>query len=310
MHFNKTVSISKCIKAFDSYLHYERDLSVSYRVFCCHIAQLFLQSRYGNLSIRISLLRPYDVTLFVLSYSNKESPRRTQRMASALRSFLRFLTLQYNAIDLTSLVPAVAVWSQDQIPAYLTKIEIQKLLNSFDISTKKGLKEYTILKLLYSLGLRASEVANLTLEDIHWNTGELIIHGKGPRLSKMPLLQSLGDDLIHYLHHGRPACDSSSLFVSSAMKAMTGNMISKIVSKALKNAGLYHKKGMAAHSLRHSFATHLLQKGATMQQISEVLRHRRIDSAQIYAKVDFERLRSIAPAWPINWNQEVKHEIS
>ncbi len=189
-------------------------------------------------------------------------------------------------------------------------MEIQKLLNYFDITNENGLKKYTILRLLYSLGLRASEVANLTLDDIQWNTGELIIRGKGHRINKMPLSQGLGDDLVLYLRHGRPVCDLSSLFVSCKMKAMTGNMISKIVSKALKNTGLYHKKGMAAHSLRHSFATHLLQKGATMQQIAEVLRHRSLDTTQIYAKVDFERLRSIAPAWPINWKQEVKHEIS
>lgn len=302
MHLYKTVSIEKCIKAFDTYLHYERDLTAPYRYFCCRIARLFLQSRYGSLPICVSLLKPHDITSFVLSYSNKESPKRTQRMTSVIRSFLRFLTLQYGAIDFTSLVPAVAVWSQDQIPAYLTEAEIKKLMNHCDRTTRKGLQDYTILRLLYSLGLRASEVASLTLDDIHWDTGELTIHGKGSRLSRMPLSQDLGDDLVNYLRQGRPLCDSISLFVSSQLKAMTRNIISTMVSRALKNAGLYHKKGMAAHLLRHSLATHLLQRGATMQQISEVLRHQSIDTTQIYAKVDFKRLRSLAPPWPQTWN--------
>jgi integrase/recombinase XerD len=119
----------------------------------------------------------------------------------------------------------------------------------------------------------------------------------------MPLSQDLGDDLVNYLRHGRPLCNSISLFVSSSFKSLTSNAISSIVSKALKKVGLYRKKGMAAHVLRHSLATHLLQKGATMQQISEVLRHQSIDNTQIYAKVDFKRLRSLALPWPKTWNQ-------
>ena len=223
-------------------------------------------------------------------------------MASVIRSFLRFLTLQYGVIDLTGLIPAVAVWSQDQVPTYLTQSEIKKLLSHVDKTTQKGLQDYTILRLLYSLGLRASEVANLTLDDIHWGSGELSIHGKGSKLSKMPLSQVLGDDLVNYLRHGRPLCNSVSLFVSGSLKAMSSNNISKRVSGALKSAGLYRKKGMSAHLLRHSLATHLLQKGATIQQISEVLRHQSIDTTQIYAKVDFKRLRSLAPPWPKTWN--------
>jgi site-specific recombinase XerD len=302
MYLDKTTSIDECIKAFDTYLHDERELTDSYRQLCCRIVKLFLQSRYGNLPVCVSLLKPHDIISFVLSYSKKESPKRTQGMASVMRSFLRFLTLQYGAIDFTGLIPAVAVWSQGQIPVYLTEPEIKKLLNHCDRTTQKGLQDHIILRLLYSLGLRVSEVANLTLDDFHWDTGELSIHGKGSRLSKMPLSQDLGDDLVNYLRQGRPLCDSIKFFISSKLKALTGNAISKMVSGALKKAGLYHKKGMAAHVLRHSLATHLLQKGATMQQISEVLRHQSLDSTQIYAKVDFKRLKSIAPPWPKAWN--------
>jgi integrase/recombinase XerD len=302
MHLDKTISIDKCIKAFDTYLHNERSLTALYRKFCCCIAKLFLQSRFGNLTVCVSLLKPHDITSFVLSYANEGSPKRTQRMASVIRSFLRFLTLQYGVIDFTGLIPAVAVWSQDRVPTYLTHAEIKKLLNHVDKTTQKGLQDFTILRLLYSLGLRASEVANLTLDDIHWSTGELCLHGKGSKLSKMPLSQDLGDDLVNYLRHGRPLCNLVSLFVSGSMKAMTSGNISKRVSGALKNAGLYRSKGMSAHLLRHSLATHLLQKGATIQQISEVLRHQNIDTTQIYAKVDFKRLRSLAPPWPKSWN--------
>ena len=227
MHLDKAVSLTKCIKTFDTYLHDERGLTSSYSRLCCRIAKLFLQSRYGNLPVRVDLLKPHDIISFVLSYSNKESPKRTQGMASIMRSFLRFLTLQYGAIDFASLIPAVAVWSQEQIPVYLTEAEIRKLLNQCDRMTQQGLQNYTILRLLYSLGLRASEIANLTLDDFLWNTGELRIHGKGSRLYRMPLSQDLGDDLVHYLRQGRPFCASISLFVSNKLKTLTSNAISK-----------------------------------------------------------------------------------
>lgn len=145
MHLNKTVSIDECIKAFDTYLHDERDLSATYRYLCCRIAKLFLRSRYKSLPVCVSLLKPQDITSFVLSYSNGKPPKQTQGMTSILRSFLRFLTLQYGAIDFTSLIPAVAVWSQDHIPAYLTKAEIKKLLGHCDKTIRKGLQDYTIL---------------------------------------------------------------------------------------------------------------------------------------------------------------------
>lgn len=303
MHLDKTISIVKCIKMFDTYLHDERGLTASYSHFCCRIAKLFLESKYRNLPVCFSLLQPRDIISFVSSYSNKDSPKRTKKMASAIRVFLRFLTLQYGVIDFTGLIPAVAVWSQEQIPVYLTEAEVRKLLNQYDRMTQGGLRNYTILRLLYSLGLRASEVANLTLEDFLWKTGELNIHGKGSRLSRMPLSQDLGDDLVNYLRHGRPICDSISFFVSKSFKSLTSNAISSFVSKALKKVGLYRKKGIAAHVLRHSLATHLLQKGATMQQISEVLHHRTIDNTQIYAKVDFKRLKLLALPWPKTWDQ-------
>ncbi len=297
----KSISMEKCIKLFDTYLQYERDLSASYRYSCRQIARLFLHFRFADKPICPVLLKPQNITSFVLSYASKSSPRRTQGMVSVLRAFLRFLTLHFGTHDFTGLIPAVAVWSKDQIPSYLSKSEVLKLHNYFDKKTLKGLQDYTIVRLLYSLGLRASEVANLTLDDFHWVTGELSIHGKGSKLSKMPLSQGLGDDLVNYLRQ-RPSCNTPNFFVSTRLNALNGHSIGKMVSEALKNLGLRRKKGMAAHSLRHSLATHLLQKGASLQQICEVLRHQSIDSTQIYAKVDFKRLRSLAQAWPKSWN--------
>ena len=150
--------------------------------------------------------------------------------------------------------------------------------------------------------MRACEIANLTLEDFDWVNGELIVKGKGSRINRMPLTQDLGDDLVAYLINGRPRCSSRILFISAypPYHGLLPRAISQIVARAFKRASL-NKKGKA-HLFRHSLATHLLNKGATLQQVGDVLRHQSINTTAIYAKVDFNRLRQLTQAWPGNLN--------
>lgn len=305
MNSKKHGSIELYIKRFDKYLDCERGLVVSYRNYCCHIAKQFLQSQFKTKSVCINLIKPSDVTAFVFSYARNESPKRTQRMSSALRSFLRFLRLDHHLnIDFSNLILPVAVWKKDQIPSYLTNKEVKAVLNQCDRTSAKGLRDYTIMKTLSSLGLRASEVVKLTLDDIDWHNGELVVRGKGGRISRLPLTQELGNDLATYLIQGRPSlCTCRNFFVSirPPSHGISVQTVSNIVSTVLKDAGLAYKKG-ASHLFRHTLATQLLQKGATLSEIAEILRHQSIDTTEIYAKVDFRRLRALAPAWPQHWN--------
>jgi site-specific recombinase XerD len=128
----------------------------------------------------------------------------------------------------------------------------------------------------------------------------VLVHGKGGRQDVLPLPADVGESLARYLRHGRPACSCRRLFVRARAPrrgfASTG-AVSTMVRRALERAGLDPpRKG--GHILRHALACSMLRRGATLTEIGQVLRHRRADTTTIYAKVDFQALRALAPAWP------------
>jgi site-specific recombinase XerD len=143
-------------------------------------------------------------------------------------------------------------------------------------------------------------VVALQLDDINWRAGEILVRGKGLRHDRMPLPPDVGEALTSYLRRDRPRCQTRRVFI--CMKAPNRGFahpstLSTIVRRAIARAGL-HPPLKGAHVLRHSLATSLLRSGATMGEIGEVLRHRIPQTTEIYAKVDFEGLRSLAHRWP------------
>lgn len=300
---HKQSQIEDCIVVFNEYLEYQKSLSERYRYHVCSIARLFLYYRFQLTRFCLNQIKINDITNFVHHYSRHESPYRTRNMATALRGFLQFLKFKdMVAIDFSGSIPPVAIWKQDRIPDFLSKKEIKELLNSCNKKTITGLRDYTILRLLLGLGLRACEVANLTIDDFDWTNGELIIHGKGAKISRLPLMQDLGDDLVAYLLKGRPTCSVRSFFVSKSQpfQQLKVQSINHIVGDAFNRAGI--KKRGKAHIFRHTFAVQLLNSGASLQEVGEILRHQSIDTTAIYAKVDFNKLRTIARPWPKNAN--------
>ena len=174
------------------------------------------------------------------------------------------------------------------------------MLDSCDRRTSTGRRDYAILLLLARLGLRGGEVVSLQLDDIAWRTGEILVRGKGLLHDLMPLPVDVGEALTAYLRRDRPVCKTRRVFV--CMKAprsgFTGpSTVSTIVRRALDRAGL-HPALKGAHVMRHSLATSMLRSGASMGEIGEVLRHRVPSTTEIYAKLDFEGLRSLAQPWP------------
>ncbi|MEX4004462.1 site-specific integrase, partial [Paraburkholderia sp. EG285A] len=150
-------------------------------------------------------------------------------------------------------------------------------------------------------GLRSSEVASLTLDDIDWEAGTLNIHGKGGRESPLPLLAQVGEAIADYLKNGRADSESRSVFlrIKAPIRGFkTEKAVGNVVKYALERAGIDSpRKG--AHQFRHALATQMLRQGSSMAEISEVLRHKSPDSTRIYAKVDLDSLRTLAQPWPI-----------
>jgi site-specific recombinase XerD len=174
------------------------------------------------------------------------------------------------------------------------------LLASVDRTRPQGLRDEAILLLLARLGLRAGEVARLSLDDLDWDAGELVIRGKRGRLDRLPLPWDVGEALGRYLREARPACPTRQVFVclrAPRRGFQAGNAVGTIVRRALARAGL-HPPHRGAHLLRHSLATRLLREGASLMEIGDLLRHQNLDTTRIYAKVDEPALRRLAPPWP------------
>jgi integrase/recombinase XerD len=255
--------IEDCLVQFEN--HLQRGLSEGYRKNLLSVARLFLFEFFKQKEIEFSRIKPSNITKFVNHYSQHDSPQNNQNTYSALRKFLRFLKFKgFVETDYSGIVVHAPIWRMDRIPEYLTDDEIVKIQNVCDKETPVGLRDYSILRLLGGLGLRACEIARLTLEDFDWTNGELIVHGKGSRISRMPLTQALGDVIVTYLLNGRPNCSSRCLFISAypPFHGLISRSISQIVARIFKRAGL--KKKGKAHLFRHTFATKLLNKGATL----------------------------------------------
>lgn len=289
------------VQLFRQYLVCQRNLAPSTIHHYLDTVVRFLNQRFGIMSPNLEALCAQDVTDFMLQQARRYSTGQTQLIASGLRSFFRFL-LQQALItnDLAQCVPTPARRRLSTLPKFINADDIERLLQSIDQTSSDGLRNYAILQLLARLGLRANEVATLALNDLDWEAGEIIVRGKGGRYDRLPLPYDVGQAIANYLHDGRPSCSTRRVFVRQRAPRRgfaNGEAVGTIVRRALARAGLNpaHK---GAHLLRHSLATRLLRNGASLTEIGELLRHRDLNTTQIYAKVDEFSLSKLALPWP------------
>jgi site-specific recombinase XerD len=286
-------------RSFERYLREERRLSQASLDNALPYVRRLLAHRFGDGAIVLDALQPSDVTGFVLSTVRTMSPSRAKLLVGALRSFFRFLLSRGEiAVDLTGAVPSVADWRLSSVPKGIEPRDVRRLLKSCDRRTPTGRRDYAVLLLLARLGLRGGEVAALTLDDIDWEAGELTIRGKGPRADCLPLPKDVGEAIVAYLRRGRPTCATRHLFVTARapIRPFKQTAVGCIVRRSIARAGVdAPRKG--AHVLRHTLAIQMLRRGASLPEIGELLRHRRLDTTAIYAKVDLRALRALAQPW-------------
>jgi integrase len=164
-----------------------------------------------------------------------------------------------------------------------------------------GRRDYAVVLCLARLGLRAGEVARLKLEDVDWHRGTLTVRRtKNHRTSLLPLPQPVGQAWVNYLRRGRPPTALREIFVSGhePPRAMTTNSISKVVTRALVRAGLSSQPSRGAHLLRHTLATQLVQHGASLKAVADLLGHQNLQTTRVYAKVNRPMLAEVAQPWP------------
>lgn len=264
----------------------------------------FLPERFGTGRVRLSQLAVRDVAGFVQCTAHGHSRGHALSVVTALRSFLRFARYRgYIETDLGSAMPRVANWKLAGLPKYLPRGAVRQVLAHCERTTATGRRNYAILLLLARLGLRGGEVVDMRLEDIDWRKGELTVRSKkGGAGGRFPLPAEVGKAIAGYLEAGRPRCSCRNVFVrlyAPYRPLAHSGVVSKIVRCAIEQAGVESpRKG--AHTFRHTLATDLLRKGASLEEIGRVLRHKNPDTTAIYAKVEIEALRQLALPWAGN----------
>jgi site-specific recombinase XerD len=289
----------RLLARFAGYLARERGLAES--TIDRHVGQVrpFLRVRDTGEMVDLRRLDASDVTAFVLAWCRDNRGGTAVRMVTALRSLLRFLHVDgLIGQPLVQAVPSVAEWKLASLPKALDAAEVAALLESCDQATVAGRRAYAILVVLVRLGLRAGEVARLSLDDVDWRRGEITVRGKGNRHERLPLPADVGQAIVSYLDRGRPATTSTSrevfMTVLAPHRALTRGAVTEVVARAAERAGLGR---IYAHRLRHTAATGMLRGGGSLVEIGQVLRHHRPRTTMIYARVDTEALRTLARPW-------------
>jgi site-specific recombinase XerD len=289
------------LQQFQHYLRQERGLSEATITGYTPVVRAFLAECFPTDTPDFHQLCAGDITGFVRRQAERITTKYAKSVVSALRAFLRYL-LHRGTIDtdLTACVPTIATWLLSNVPKFLGAEQIQRVLNGCDRATALGKRNYAILLLLARLGLRAGEVVALTLEDLDWEAGLITVRGKGKRVAQLPLPVEVGTALADYLRQARPPCASRRVFIrAKAPRVGFANSIAicSLVERALQRAGL-KAAYRGSHLFRHSLATQMLNQGASLGEIGDLLRHRCPDTTAIYAKVDLNALRAIALPWP------------
>lgn len=289
-------------REYAQYLTAERGLAPVTVSSYVEVLGRLLGDQFGDSPLDFGALTVSTITTFVVRQARTMSPRYAQGIVSALRSICRFLR-QRGAIDrdLAAALPSVSDWRLATIPKYLNPEEVERVLQTCGRHTAVGRRDYAILLLLARLGLRAGEIIALELEDIRWRAGEILVRSsKRLPQDRLPLVADVGDALATSLRRDRPPHATRRVFLCTrAPRRGFGNpsTVSAIVRRALARAGLSPAlKG--AHLFRHSLATRMLRHGASLPEIGVVLRHRAVQTTEIYAKVDLDTLRALAHPWP------------
>jgi site-specific recombinase XerD len=283
------------LASFEQYLLNERALAASTTAAYLARARRFLSGRPGR---SLADLRAGDVTAAVLAESSAVSAGSAQYFVAALRAFLRFCFLEgLTGTDLAGAALAVTGRRRSLLPQGIAAADAEALVASCDRSRPDGRRDYAVLLSLLRLGLRASEVAGLLLDDIDWRAGEVTVHGKGQRDDRLPLPADVGEAIAGYLSGGRPATARREVFLRALAPVgpLGRGAVSSIVRRACARSGI---PPAGAHRLRHTVACQMLAAGVPLTEIGQVLRHRAISSTASYARVDLAALRELAQPWP------------
>jgi integrase/recombinase XerD len=297
MSRSRSVVVASCevlLERFAAYLREERGVSVLTVDAYVSDSRRFL-SRYGSSDLRA--MTAGEVSAVVVGEVAYRSPATVRRFGVSVRAFLRYCHVAALVEhDLSESVLPISGRRRSLLPKGLTDTQVTALLRSCDRRTAGGRRDYAVILVMLRLGLRATEVATLRLDDIDWRDGLVTVHGKHSRTDQLPLPVDVGEAITGYLRRGRPRTTAREVFIRmhAPRAAMTRGGITAVVLEASRRAGL---APIRAHRLRHTAACQMLRAGVTPAQIGQVLRHHSAGATASYARVDVEQLRTLARPW-------------
>lgn len=234
---------------------------------------------------------------FVLDRAKPHGRGRARGITVATRAYLKYLVaIGQCPVGRDHAVPSFASWQLATTPRFLGQSDLDRLMIACDGEDR--LRDRAVILLLARLGLRASEVADLTFDAIDWVTSRITLAGKARREERLPLTQEIGDAILAYIERARPHIVSTRVFLTSAapVRPISRIAVKCIVRRALDRAQI-RSVHRGAHVLRHSAATAMLRSGASLAGVGAVLRHRSPSVTALYAKVDIGLLSEIAQPW-------------
>jgi len=250
----------------------------------------------------LARLTPEKIETFFLDHAQAMGQAERRSMQSALRTFLRFgLQQGYFRHSLDQAVPTLRTYKLSTVPRALTEEQAQRIIDAVDIRAHSGRRDYAILQLLYTYGVRGGQVRALRMEDIRWADNQILFRAsKNGKDSLLPISDEVGQSLLDYIRYARPHYSYPQVFLTcrAPYHPLTdSSSLSAIVNRHIRAARIdVPSKG--AHAFRHGFATRMVEKGHTLKEVADVLGHRHLSTTFIYTKVDFNALKQVALDWP------------
>lgn len=249
----------------------------------------FIMRNYGVVPEHVE--QPMVERFMAWLYDRNRSAASQARRLSGVKSFYNYLLIN----DRVQQLPTDNVDNPRQdraLPDVLTVGEIDAMLATFDMTTSKGCRDSAIVEVLYSCGLRVSELTSLKVSDLFFGEGYIRIVGKGDKQRLVPISSIARDKIQLYMEYRTPASRSeATVFLNNRGKPLTRVMVFNVIKQAAMLAGI--DKQISPHTLRHSFATHLLEGGANIRQVQELLGHESILTTEVYTHVNRKQLRGV-----------------
>lgn len=283
------------IKGYRAYMQVERSMPANtVSAYLRDVEKLAGFLNTGQRVVQPSCVRPEHLQEFISTIAGIGVAASSQaRIISGIRSFFKYLLLE-NEIrnDPTELLEMPRIGRK--LPEVLTTDEVERLLGTIDLSTPTGERNKAIVEVLYGCGLRVSELVNLKIADLHYEENYITVTGKGDKQRIVPLGNAALSQLRRYIREVRIHQDIKKgqeqyIFLNKSGSRLTRAMIFHIIKTLAGIAGI--KKSISPHTFRHSFATHLVENGADLRAVQEMLGHASITTTEIYTHIDREYLR-------------------